>query len=241
MFYKVKLKRDNISVIKNMNGNSLSIFNGRQQDPTEDALKWKHPFTCIVSGPSCSGKTSFVLRLIQDADVLFNKTPQTISWHYGEFQNWMLDPKYKDIHFVEGIPDSDSLDSTRNNLVIIDDLMHEAGEAVSKLFTKGSHHRNTSVIFLTQNIFHQSKQSRTINLNAHYIVLFKNIRDASQITNLAKQMYPGNINYLRCSYEDATRKPYGYLMIDLKPDTDDSLRLRTDIFPGEIHYVYHKI
>ena len=72
------------------------------------------------------------------------------------------------------------------------------------------------------------------------MVLFKNVRDSSQITNLAKQMHPGNVAYLRDSYVDATSKPYGYLLIDLKPDTDDLIRLRTDIFPGEIHYVYHK-
>ena len=72
------------------------------------------------------------------------------------------------------------------------------------------------------------------------MVLFNNVRDSSQITNLAKQIQPGNVAYLRDSYADATSKPYGYLLIDLKPDTDDLLRLRTDIFPGEIHYVYHK-
>ena len=72
------------------------------------------------------------------------------------------------------------------------------------------------------------------------MVLFKNVRDASQITNLAKQMYPGNVKYLKSSYEDATNKHYGY-MIDIKPDTSDLLRLSTDIFPCEIQYVYHKI
>ena len=119
--------------------------------------------------------------------------------------------------------------------------MHETDETIGKLFTKRSHHKNISVMLLTQNIFHQSKHSRTINLNTHYMVIFKNVRDASQITNLGKQMYPGSVNYLRASYEDTTSNPYGYLLIDLKPDTPDSLRLRTDIFPGEIHYVYHKI
>ena len=73
------------------------------------------------------------------------------------------------------------------------------------------------------------------------MVLFKNVRDASQITNMAKQMYPGNVKYLKSSYENATNKHDGYLLIDLKPDTSDLLRLRTDIFPGEMHYVYDKI
>ena len=127
------------------------------------------------------------------------------------------------------------------NLLIIDDFMHEMNEIVAKLFTKGSHHRSTSVLLLTHNIFHQNKHSRTISLNAHYMVLFKNIRDASQNTNMAKKMYPGNMKYLKSSYEDSMNKHYGYLLIDLKPDTSDRLRLRTDIFTGEIHYVYHKI
>ena len=73
------------------------------------------------------------------------------------------------------------------------------------------------------------------------MVVFKNVRDASQITNLAKQMYPGNVKYLKSIYEDATNKRYGYLLIDLKPDTSYLLRLRTDIFLCEMHYVYHKI
>ena len=73
------------------------------------------------------------------------------------------------------------------------------------------------------------------------MVPLKNVRNASKITNLAKQMYPGDVNYLKISYEDATNKHYGYLLIDLKPDTSDLPRLRTDIFPGELHYVYHTI
>ena len=216
-------------------------FNEHFIDKSEEILKWKHPFSCIVAGPSGSGKTSFVLKLIKNADVLFNKVPTMISWHYSEFQNWMMDDNYIGMNFVEGLPDGNSLDPSQNNLIIIDDLMHEADEKIAKLFTKGSHHKNASVIFLTQNIIHQNKHSRTINLNAHYLVMFHNVRDASQITNLAKQMYPGNVKHLRESYEDATSKPYGYLLIDLKPDTPDTLRLRTDIFPGEIHYVYHKL
>ena len=212
--------------------------NNRYCDPMEDVLKWKHPFTAIIGGPSGSGKTEFVLKLINNADIMINKIPETITWCYGEYQTWMMN--YPDIEFIEGLPEQMQFDSNQNNLLIIDDLMHECKEYTEKLFTKISHHKNLSVILLSQNIFHQSKHTRTISLNTHYMVLFKNVRDSSQITNLAKQMHPGNVAYLRDSYADATSKPYGYLLIDLKPDTDDLLRLRTDIFPGEIHYVYHK-
>ena len=59
------------------------------------------------------------------------------------------------MNFVEGLPDGNSQDPSRNNFIIIDDLMHEADKKIAKLFTQGSHHKNASVIFLTQNIFHQ--------------------------------------------------------------------------------------
>ena len=42
---------------------------------------------------------------------------------------------------------------------------------------KGSHHRNISVILITQNLFHQANYCRTISLNAKYIVLLKNARN----------------------------------------------------------------
>lgn len=51
-------------------------------------------------------------------------------------------------------------------------------------------------------------------------------------------MYPGNSKYLLNSFQDATSVQYGYLVIDLKQDTDDVVRLRTEIFPNENTYIY---
>ena len=51
-------------------------------------------------------------------------------------------------------------------------------------------------------------------------------------------MYPGKSKFLIESYRDATSKPFSYLMIDLKPDTDDKIRVRSNIFPDEATYVY---
>jgi len=110
---------------------------------------------------------------------------------------------------------------------------------VSKLFTRGSHHTNTSVIFITQNIFHPSKESRTIALNTQYLVLFKNVRDKSQIAYLARQMYPSRSKHMVEAYTDATNAPYSYLFVDLKPDADEKLRLKANIFPDDVdNYVY---
>jgi hypothetical protein len=75
---------------------------------------------------------------------------------------------------------------------------------------------------------------RNISLNAHYIVLFKSPRDKQQISMLPRQINPGKVQEFMRSYEDATSRPHGYLMLDLKPTTDDQQRLKTNILPGEI-------
>jgi len=51
--------------------------------------------------------------------------------------------------------------------------MNETNRSVTDLFTKGSHHRNISEIYIVQNLFNKRKEHRTISLNSHYIVVFK--------------------------------------------------------------------
>jgi hypothetical protein len=75
---------------------------------------------------------------------------------------------------------------------------------------------------------------RNICLNAHYIVLFKSRRDKQQISMLARQINPGKVPKFMRSYEYATNRPHGYLMLDLKPTTNDEKRLKTNVLPGEI-------
>ena len=81
---------------------------------------------------------------------------------------------------------------------------------------------------------------RNIGLNAHYIVLFKSPRDKQQISMLARQINPGRVQEFIRSYEDATNRPRGYFMLDLKPTADDQQRLKTNILPGEIEMFLHK-
>jgi hypothetical protein len=71
------------------------------------------------------------------------------------------------------------------------------------------------------------------------MVLFKNPCDVTQVTNLSRQMYPGRSKFLAEAFKVATAKPYGYLLIDFKPDTDEKHRVRANIFPNDDRqYVY---
>ena len=51
-------------------------------------------------------------------------------------------------------------------------------------------------------------------------------------------MYPNNSRFAVEAYADATSVPYGYLLVDLKPEQNDRHRLKTNVFPGETQYVY---
>src|SRR6185437_7083730 len=143
--------------------------------------KFRHPFSLIIGGPSGCGKTVLVQQLIKHPE-LFDTKFSEIIWYYGIWQ-----PAYENINakFVKGLPNEEDFDGIPK-LIILDDLMHESNEEVSKLFTRTSHHKNVSVIFITQNIFHQKKGARDNNINAHYLIMFKNPRDLSQIQFLSR-------------------------------------------------------
>jgi hypothetical protein len=95
-----------------------------------------------------------------------------------------------------------------------------------------------SVIFMTQNLFVQGKQMRSVSLNAHYLIVFKNPRDKAQFACLSRQMYPSKQKFLIECFENATQGPYGYIFLDFKQTTKDELRVRTQIFPDEENIVY---
>lgn len=203
------------------------------------------PFSCIVCGPSNSGKSFFIKLLLENFMYSMSKIPEQIVWCYTCWQPLYDELSNKiNIRFVQGIPDSLCNDELfpphKTNLLVIDDLMETASknEEIEKAFTKYTHHRNLSVIYLVQNLFFQGRSSRTINLNTNYMVLFKNPRDKLQISILARQMYPSNNKYFLECYQDATARPYGYLFVDLKATTPEEFRLRSGLFSWENPAVY---
>ena len=200
-------------------------------------FSFSHPTSLVIAGPSRSGKTYFVINCLKHS--LIQPFPTRIIWFYKEWQ-----PAYDSLkeilpkcEFVHGIENEilDGISVSEGNLVVIDDLMTSAGDSkqISKLFTQEAHHRNLTVIFIVQNLFYQGREMRTISLNAHYLVLYKNPRDKSQIRYLSQQIFPENSKFLVNVYNHATEEPHSYLVIDLHPETAEQFRVVTNIFPGE--------
>lgn len=184
----------------------------------------------VVSGPTMSGKSTFVHALLRDKH-MFSRPPDKVYWFYGQVTEDLKDKGYI---LKEGLPDSfDYIPA--NSVIVLDDLMHEAKDhaGVTNLFTKLVHHKNLFVINITQNFFLKTNDTRTRRLNTQYMVLFKNPSDATQIAVIGRQMYPHNPNYLSEVYEKATKRPHGNILIDLRQETPDEFRIRSRVLPKE--------
>ena len=182
------------------------------------------------------GKTYFLVELLKRAQTNIQPAPQRIIWLYKRWQ-----PLYDVIkatvvprvEFIKGVPlnldRDDFIDPRVRNMIVLDDMAMEASkdQRVTDLFTEGSHHRNLSVIALNQNLY--LSKDPTQRRNCHYLVLFNNPVDKQPIATLARQMYPNKSRELLRHYDEAISRPYGYLLVDLKPTTPETKRMRTNV------------
>ena len=124
-----------------------------QLDSNQDigSLFFKHPSDIFISGPSGSGKTEFVKKMIEFKEDLFDILPQQIVWCYKEWQN-----SYNILQEREGSninEDEIVTDPSATHLVIFDDMLGDKDEEKIKLwFTRKGHHRNASVVYITQSV-----------------------------------------------------------------------------------------
>lgn len=204
---------------------------------------FSHPCNIMIAGPSQSGKTENIKKILNNLDQMFQPKINKVYFCYKRWQDnyeQIVKNSQLDIQFVEGILDTNMIDSKNNSLVILDDLITQSinDDNIFNLFTIDSHHKNISVIIVTQNLFMNGKHARSISLNCHYIMVMNNPRDRSQISYLAREMYPTNPKFIVECYEDATNAEYGYLFLDFKQNTKNECRVTTNIFPNQKRVCY---
>jgi hypothetical protein len=202
-------------------------------------LKMENPFGMLVCGPTSSGKTTFIINMLKNPGIFENRFHK-ILWCNKEKNAIPKNLYGLNIDYIHEIPENFENPNGKPMLIILDDMMTDAAAnlKICELFTKGSHHRNLSIILITQNIFHQGKYCRDISLNAKYIVVFKNPRDKTQFNHLARQIYPENTLALQRLYKEITQAPHSYLFIDLSQGINESLRFRTDIFNKDFSTIF---
>ena len=181
-------------------------------------------------GPSESGKTQLIYEWLTNGT--FQPKFDKIYFFYQYYQS-LYDKMQKEIdciEFVKGV-NFELIDSLKNNgtkyLLIFDDSCEEvcSSKEFVKIATAGRH-RGLSTIYIKHNLFHKSTLGRDIELQTTHIALFKSPWDVMQINTLSIQLGLGSS--LVDWYRDATSVPFGHLLIDLSPRTDDRLRYCTN-------------
>jgi len=175
---------------------------------------------------------------------MFTAPVKTIYFSYGVDQ-----PLYEEIRqalpHVKFLPSKQELESwfmevPSHKLLVLEDLLIESSTNVEilNLYTKYAHHYNFFCILVSQNAFSPGKVFRTISLNTHYFILFKNRRDELQIQTLGRQIFPRQLNYFMDAYRKATEAKYSYLLVDVSPHSDPKYKLRTKILLGQSMIVF---
>lgn len=210
-------------------------------------IPFKSSSPIMIAGPTNCGKTYWVNKFLTFN--MFTEDIAAILYCYGIYQEKFDEMKQNKkivapITFKEGLPTKEDLKlfakRGRFKVLIMDDLMENIVQdpAMQDLFTRQCHHLNISAVFISQNIFQQGKYARTISLNCHLFVLFSNKRDESQVRAFARQTYPENLKGFMLVYKDMMKNPYDYILIDCSPTTPRQIKVRGNIFPGEIPITY---
>lgn len=202
------------------------------------------PGNLQIVGPSLSGKTTWLYHLVRDAPTYFRRTDgspcyfQKIVYCYGSTWQPLFDQfRALGVHFHRGIPDDISElfpPAQRPGMLILDDLMQEISKSpqVTQLLTRDTHHLELFAITLSQNLYPGGREQASQNRNYHYTVLFKNPADTRYVKALGNR-WLGNSQAFWELYQKATQKPFGYLLIDHHPRTDEALRFRTNLLLDE--------
>lgn len=214
-------------------------------------IRLKVPFNLICVGSSQAGKTTWIRNLLARRHELLTEVPDKIFLFYKikqDIYNDMVSLGYVDelIDVSHEFPSLDKIHemiepfrTTNGSMIILDDVMTEVNKDFEQLFCNSNHHYKCNICFLSQNLFYQDKSFRTMSLNTHYLILFKNNRERLQASVLARQVNPENPNYIIQSYQDATKKPHSYLMFDFAQNTPSVLQVRSRIFPHEFPTVVY--
>lgn len=196
---------------------------------TEDGLKMKTPFAMMISGPSQSGKSEFMLQLVKfREDVFTSKFTRIIYCQANSFSPknkiffQKLQTQFPQAEMIQGLPDISALHLNLNSLptlILIDDLMKEVIQSnqMVDLVTNDVHNFNISVIFVFQNYFARGRHGNTLIRNCQYKVLFYNRIELMELRNISTQTVAApkflefNFNYLLKNYPNA--RSY-YILID---------------------------
>ena len=182
-------------------------------------ISTKNRIFISLVGPSDSGKTYLIHEWLKVGTLQPNFDKIYFFYQHHQPLYDVMQKQIDNLEFVQGVH-FEFINSLKNNgtkyLLIFDDSCAE--NCNSKEFVDiatAGRHRGFSTIYIKHNLFHQSKLGRDVEL-----------QNTPQVATLSVQLGLGST--LVDWYRDATSVPFGHLLIDLSPRTDDRLRYCTN-------------
>lgn len=184
------------------------------ENPNYELHQIKIPARIVVSAPSGTGKTNFVMNLIQHfcrgkgtfADIMvLTKDKAEPLYEYLET---------KGVNIQEGLhnlPDLNKFDKDVNHLIVIDDLMLAKNqEQVCEYFIR-CRKKNVTIMYLCQHYF---KCPILIRQNSNYFVILKAGNRRSLNLMLSEFSVGVSKEQLQNMYEYATKDKFNFLLIN---------------------------
>lgn len=163
---------------------------------------------------------------------MFDKPITAILWFYKEDNSGI--PRDIDIlHAYQGLPNLEIIKSyfPDNVVVVCDDLTQDFNENkkntsfLRELYSVISHHYNVCVFTINQNLF---SICRDVRLNSSHLVLLKNYGDLLTVQNVLRQQFK-NWKSVLSAYEECTKRPHGYLLINNSNHAEECERILTNV------------
>lgn len=203
-------------------------------------LRIPTPTTMIISGGTGCGKSTLTKELLKNMHTVFYPVPEKIYWAYSIYQPGYIElEKIPNLELIQGVPNFEELSKQKSlpKLLVLDDLVTELqkSQELINLFTKGSHHFNCSIIYITQNPF---LGNRSCRINSKIMILFKNPADKLAPLSIGRQLFPKQNKFFSLAFDDATKAPHTYLVLDLNQSTSDKYRVRNFILPQSCMFCY---
>lgn len=187
----------------------------------------KLPFRMVVVAPSGSGKTNFIMNLLQkfsSGKGTFN-TITVITRNKDEpLYNYLEEKTKKQVKILEGIqniPKLDSFNKDDQHIVIFDDLVLEKDQTKMNEFYIRGRKRGISMVYLSQSFF---KIPKVIRTNCNYFVILK--LSGKRDLNLIMSEFELGITKkdLLRMYEYATKEKFNVLLIDVEAPKEERFR-----------------
>ena len=131
--------------------------------------------------------------------------------------------------------DFEMIKNLENCLLVFDDSCEIYQEQAFVKLAVAGRHRKLHCIFVKHNLFHQSKWSRTIDLNTTHVILFKSPRDLQQIDHFGRQLK--QLDFIREAYQRATTRPY--LLISIRKQVTSYVFAQILLLLNRLPFIFH--